>query len=175
MTSKTTQEFNILPLDPSYHGYISERINEWWGGRSVQDMLPVLFFNHFASTSLMATIEQATEEPVEAISKPRIIGFLAGFHSPTIEGCAYIHFVGVDPEFRSAGVGKQMYEQFFVNALQAGCTQVRCITSPVNTGSVAFHTRMGFESELTDDAGTPMAKTDYDGPGKHRISFVKYL
>lgn len=169
MTSNTTLEFNILPLNPSYHGYVSKRLDQWWNGRSVQDMLPVLFFNHFASTSLMAI------DPADSSEEEKIIGFLAGFHSPSVEGCAYIHFVGVDPEYRGTGVGKQMYEKFFSNAKASGYNQVRCITSPVNTGSIAFHTRMGFESELKDASGNPMAKPDYDGPGKDRISFVKYL
>ena len=57
-----------------------------------------------------------------------------------------------------------------------GCTRVRAITSPVNTGSVAFHRRMGFRLEPGDVQvdGIPVA-TGYDGPGQDRVRFVRDL
>jgi RimJ/RimL family protein N-acetyltransferase len=49
----------------------------------------------------------------------------------------------------------------------AGRTVVRCVTSPVNERSVAFHEAMGFEV----DRVVP----DYDGPGEDRVLLVKRL
>lgn len=44
---------------------------------------------------------------------------------------------------------------------------MRCVTSPVNQGSVAFHKALGFEVEKLAE--------DYDGPGEDRVLFVKRL
>jgi hypothetical protein len=50
---------------------------------------------------------------------------------------------------------------------------VRAVTSPVNTGSVAFHRRMGFRLEPGDaQAGDIPVATGYDGPGQDRVRFV---
>ena len=50
------------------------------------------------------------------------------------------------------------------------------MTSPVNTGSVAFHRRMGFRLEPGDaEVGDIPVATGYDGPGQDRVRFVKDL
>ena len=53
---------------------------------------------------------------------------------------------------------------------------MRAVTSPVNTGSVAFHRRMGFRLEPGDVQvnGIPVA-AGYDGPGQDRVRFVRDL
>lgn len=128
------------------------------------DMLPRLFFLYFRDTSF------AVEE------QGRIVGFLVGFISQSFPDQAYIHFVGIHPDFRKQGLGLQLYERFFKVARERGCTSVRCVTSPVNTESIAFHTRMGFEIEHVtgDHQGVPCT-IDYDGNGQHRVLFVRSL
>ena len=44
---------------------------------------------------------------------------------------------------------------------------MRCVTSPVNEESVAFHEALGFEVERVAQ--------DYDGPGEDRVLFAKRL
>jgi predicted GNAT superfamily acetyltransferase len=44
---------------------------------------------------------------------------------------------------------------------------VRCVTSPANEGSVAFHTALGFTANRVAE--------DYDGPGEDRVLLVKQL
>jgi hypothetical protein len=42
--------------------------------------------------------------------------------------------------------------------------------------SIAFHAAMGFEVEPgTEGTGAVLAKADYDGPGVHRVAFVRPL
>ncbi|MBM4075375.1 MAG: GNAT family N-acetyltransferase [Planctomycetes bacterium] len=138
-------------------------VDSWWG-RPMAAMLPRLFFNYFGSTSLIA--EQDGER----------IGFLVGFMPPAPSTHAYIHFVGVDPDSRQAGVGRALYEAFFDLARSANRTKVCCVTSPVNQRSIAFHCAMGFDmkpSQTTID-GLPY-HPDYDGPGEDRVVFVKPL
>ena len=132
------------------------RINVWWGGREMAPMLPKLFFIHFEGTSFVA--EDADGE---------LLGFVCGFLSQAAEDEAYIHFVGVTPEDRGEGLGRALYERFFDEVRENGRSVVRCVTSPLNRGSVAFHEALGFESERV--------VPDYDGPGEDRVLLVKRL
>lgn len=134
--------------------------NDWWGGRPIADILLRVFFEHFQPTSFVLEQDGA------------IVGFLIGFLSQTTRGQAYIHAVGIDPQRRGQGLGRQLYEHFFAVARHLGCTEVLCITSPVNKGSIAFHTQMGFEM-LPGDAyldGVPVT-TNYDAHGGARVLF----
>lgn len=141
-------------------------INDWWGGRQIADMLPRLFFAHFGDTSFI----------VEDADTQERAGFLIGFVSQSQPGEAYIHFVGVHPDYRRQGVGEQMYAAFFEVVAARGCTRVHTVTSPVNKGSIAFHQRMGFDVEPGDGEidGVAVA-TNYDGRGHDRVRFVKRL
>jgi predicted GNAT superfamily acetyltransferase len=129
-------------------------VDEWWGGRELRPLLPRLFLDHFHDTSLVAEMDGD------------LTGFLVGFLSPARADEAYIHFVGVRPDLRGSGLGRRLYERFFTLARAAGRGTVRCVTSPVNEGSVAFHRRLGFSDELVGD---------YDGPGTDRIAFSRSL
>ncbi|KRD91785.1 hypothetical protein ASE51_14770 [Bacillus sp. Root147] len=130
---------------------ISPLINDWWNGRQMSDLLPKLFFDHFKNTSFI--VEEEGE----------IIGFLIGFLSQSYLNEAYIHFVGIHPEYRRKGIGKQLYNQFFDAIKQNDRNIVRCVTSPVNKASIAYHTKMGFEIEQGNKAN------------QDKVLFVKYL
>jgi ribosomal protein S18 acetylase RimI-like enzyme len=94
-----------------------------------------------------------------------IEGFLCGFRSQTFPDEAYIHFVGVAPEKRGDGLGRELYERFFASVAPRGV--VRAVTSPVNERSVAFHRALGFEVERVDE--------NYDGRGESRVLLRKLL
>jgi ribosomal protein S18 acetylase RimI-like enzyme len=145
----------IRHAEPADHARVAPHLDEWWGGRPMRAMLPRLFFEHFRETSFVA------EDDGE------VVGFLCGFLSQTWPDQAYVHFVGVRPDRRGDGLGRQLYEQFFSAAREAGRSVVRCVTAPVNEGSVAFHTRLGFEVE----AEVP----NYDGAGEPRVLLRKEL
>lgn len=139
-------------------------LDEWWGGRPMSHLLPRLFFQHFQDTSFIVTQDR------------RLIGFLIGFVSQSRTNEAYIHFVGVHPQFRKDGVARHLYNLFFKAVRERGCNLVRCITSPVNKGSIAFHTNMGFTIEPGDSVedGIPV-HVDYDAVGASRVLFVKAI
>ncbi|MGG1572080.1 GNAT family N-acetyltransferase [Fictibacillus sp. NRS-1165] len=71
----------------------------------------------------------------------KVIGFIVGFLSHTRQTEAYIHFVGIHPSCRKQDLGKQIYQQFIQAVTQKGCKIIRCVTSPVNKGSIAFHAK----------------------------------
>ncbi|QNG61598.1 GNAT family N-acetyltransferase [Bacillus sp. PAMC26568] len=151
-------------IEPSDYYKISPLLNDWWGGRNMTNMLPKLFFDHFNDTSLAAEKDE------------RMIGFLIGFLSQSHPEEAYIHFVGVHPQYRNNKVGHRLYSEFFKIVKQNGCHTVRCVTSPVNTGSINFHTRMGFSIESGDKTINGINVTsNYDGMNQDRVLFVKEL
>ena len=154
----------IRHAEPSDYPSIIAVVNEWWGGRSMANMLPKLFFVHFRQTSFVAE------------HGGNVVGFLVGFISQTFSNEAYIHFAGVHPGFRKKGLGRALYERFLDGVKKEGCGVVRCVTSPVNKGSVSFHRRMGFAMEPTKRSieGIPVAE-DYDGKGEDRVLFYKRL
>lgn len=158
------EDIHIRHMEPSDYPYIIFVVNEWWGGRNMADMLPKLFFVHFRQTSFVA--EQGGS----------IVGFLIGFVSQTFDNEAYIHFAGVHPGFRQKGLGRLLYERFFDAVKERGRNVVRCVTSPVNKGSVSFHLGMGFSMEPgnKDIGGIPVAE-NYDGRGGDRVRFYKML
>jgi ribosomal protein S18 acetylase RimI-like enzyme len=143
----------IRHAEPADHAPVVAVLDEWWGGRRMAPLLPKLFFVHFRDTSFVADDDGA------------LAGFLCGFRSQTHADEAYVHFVGVDPGRRASGLGRALYERFF-EAVRPRSV-VRAITSPVNTGSIAFHRSLGFEVERVEE--------DYDGRGEPRVLFVKRL
>lgn len=132
------------------HARIMEVIDDWWGGRSMAAMLPRLFVDHFAGTSYVVDAEDGS-----------LAGFIIAFASPEDATTAYVHFVGVKPALRGSGMGRELYARVSRDAREAGRTRLAAVTSPVNTGSLAFHTAMGFQV----GAVVP----DYDGPGEDRV------
>ena len=154
----------VRHLRPSDHAAVLTVIDDWWGGRRMADMLPRLFFEHFTDTSF------AVERDGQ------LAGFLVGFLSQSRPAEAYIHFVGVHPGERGTGLGRRLYEMFFDVVSARGRTVVHAVTARVNTGSVAFHRRMGFEVEPgSAGPGDAPVAAGYDGPGQDRVRFTKYL
>jgi ribosomal protein S18 acetylase RimI-like enzyme len=132
----------------------------WWDGRDLRPLLPKIFFEHFRRTS------QVVEHEDE------LIGFLVGFHCPDHDEEAYLHFVGVDPAWRRSGLASDLYRRFFALARANGRTVVRAVTGPVNTGSIVFHTSLGFAILSGDEEVDGLRVTVDHGPqGDHVVRF----
>jgi len=129
-------------------------LDDWWG-RPVRQALPRLFLDHFHATSFVAERDGD------------LAGFLIGFMSPSLPGAAYIHFVGVHPHFRGNGLARVLYQRFFELAAADGRRVVSAVTAPRNTGSIAFHTAMGFT--VTEPI------PGYDGPSSGKVLFERRL
>ena len=166
------ESFAIRHPTADDHPRVLAVMDEWWndlGGKegSVQRalLLPRLFFQHFSDSSYL--VER---------SEGALVAFLVGFVSPAQPDVAYIHFVGVDPSIRRTGIAASLYQRFFDMAVGRGARLARCITSPANTTSIAFHTGLGFVVDPSDTAigGVPVQR-DYDGPGLDRVTFTRRL
>jgi GNAT superfamily N-acetyltransferase len=166
-TSKKGAPLNpptIRHAEPSDYSLIIASVDDWWGGRHMADMLPKLFFVHFRNTSFVAEHDG------------KMVGFVVGFQSQTFPEEAYIHFVGVDPNLRKHGLASALYERFFAAVTALGCRTVRCVTAPINKGSIAFHRRQGFHIEGRAETldGISFAE-NYDGTGEDRVLFFMTL
>jgi len=163
-------------VNESDHARVMDVMVEWWGratreGRDIRGLLPRLFFQHFNDTSFIVEKPALSDPEPRSVSKGEgdsaLVAFLIGFISQSEPRAAYIHFAGVHPEHRRAGLGRALYERFFELARARGAREVLSLTAPANTGSIAFHARLGFV------ASEPIR--DYDGPGDDRITFRRDL
>ncbi|MFN8168682.1 MAG: GNAT family N-acetyltransferase [Candidatus Nanopelagicales bacterium] len=142
------------------HPRIVEVVDAWWGGRRMSALLPSLFLEHFAGTSYVAETEDGG-----------LAGFLVGFVSQDRPDEAYVHFVGVRPDVRGEQLGRRLHDTFAAAVAARGVRRVRCVTSTVNTASVAFHTSIGFVVEGQD---APVAADGVDDTAGH-VRMVREL
>jgi GNAT superfamily N-acetyltransferase len=158
----------ILQLTEEDFPHISENLDAWWGGRNMATMLPKLWFKDFASTSFV--IRGDGSQP---------IAFLVGYISQTDKTKAYAHFIGVDPEYRTDGLGRLLYEAFATKTLGLGANRIEAVTSPINASSLRFHESLGFMAiENSGDLVSPtqaLGHKDFDGIGEDRVLLVKPL
>jgi ribosomal protein S18 acetylase RimI-like enzyme len=152
------------PTEADYRPIV-DRVDEWWGGRRMRQLLPRLWLLHFTATSWIAEGRDG-----------RIEGFLVGFVSPDDPAVAYVHMIGTDPNRRRTGLGRALYDQFIADVAERGVTRVRAITWPGNRTSVAFHQALGFRP--LDGPGSQrlygtVAFADYDGDGEDRVVFER--
>lgn len=148
-----TSRMRIRDITKSDFDYIVSVLDRWWGGPSSERAHPIFFY-------------ELGEQALIAEEDGDVVGFLLGFVAPTRPPSAYVHLVGIHPEHRRRGVGKQLYDAFEERARDAGATRVKAITTVGNDGSVRFHEALGFR--VHDEP-------DYAGPGRSRVVFEKDL
>ena len=91
-----------------------------------------LFLDHFHHSSLV----------IDGPDGP--VAFLVGILSPADQRRAYIHFAGVAPQARHAGLARRLYEEFFALARADGRRVVSAVTAPGNAGPLSpFTSRWG--------------------------------
>jgi ribosomal protein S18 acetylase RimI-like enzyme len=125
----------------------------FWGERDLRFLHQRVFVQEFGDTCLVARGPGG-----------RIEGYLIGFTTPGRTG--YIHAVAVRDEARGAGCGTALYQAFAAAAAERGATRLKAITNLINTGSVAYHRRLGFRVEQVDD---------YDGAGAAMMVMTRPL
>jgi GNAT superfamily N-acetyltransferase len=142
---------------------VVEVIDHWWGG-PISTFAHPIFFYELGEEALV--IEQGSET----------IGFLLGFIVPRVDPpsatasdtgrTGYVHLVGIHPDYRRRGVGRQLYDRFVDACRAARCLRMKAITTPGNEGSIRFHVALGWNMQDVED---------YAGPGRRRIVFTKPL
>ena len=120
----------------------------FWDDRDVGHLHHPVWFRQLGATALAARDETGA-----------LIGYLLG--APTPHG-GYAHVVATLPAVRGQGAGRALYARFAAAITSDAPATVEAITMPTNTGSIAFHRRLGFTAELVED---------YAGPGEDRVHF----
>ncbi|MEZ4340353.1 MAG: GNAT family N-acetyltransferase [Sandaracinaceae bacterium] len=143
----------IRGITKSDYDYIVSVLDRWWGGPSSERAHPV-FFYELGSHALIA------EEDGE------VVGFLLGLVTDEAPRVAYVHLVGIHPDHRRLGVGKELYVRFTERARASGAATMKAITTVGNEGSLRFHEALGFEAREDED---------YAGRGRSRVVFTKDL
>ncbi len=148
------------PVEADHPGLVRQ-MNEWWGGRKLQQLFPRLWLQHFTGTSWLA--EDGDGRPV---------GFLVGFVSPDRPDEAYVHLIGTSPNHRRMGIGRELYRHFFHDATAHGARRVTAVTWPGNRASLLFHRALGFatsEAPGTKNLYGSSAFPDYDADREDRV------
>lgn len=135
------------------YDYIVSVLDRWWGGPSTERAHPV-FFYELGDQALIAEDDE------------QVVGFLLGFIAPTHPPTGYVHLVGIHPDHRRRGVGKDLYKQFIDRCRAHGARRLKAITTMGNETSSRFHRALGFE--MREEA-------DYAGAGRARLVFTKEL
>ena len=128
-------------------------IDRWWDGPSGTRVHPMFFY-------------ELGDQALIAEEDGQMVGFLVGFLASTEPPTGYVHLVGIHPDYRRQGVGKELYRQFTERCRLAGAGRLKAITSVGNDGSVRFHEALGFAIRT---------EPDYAGPGRARLVFTKEL
>ncbi|WP_405551532.1 GNAT family N-acetyltransferase [Streptomyces sp. NBC_01171] len=126
--------------------------HRYWGERDLRSLHLLALVQEFGETCLIARAEDG------------IHGYIIGFVTPAATG--YVHLVATRDDARGTGLGRRLYRAFADVAHRQGARRLKAITSLGNTGSIAFHRRLGFDVKTVDD---------YNGPGQAMVVFHRVL
>src|SRR6266540_5095970 len=135
---------------------------EFWDGRDTRHLHHPLFIHEFGSSALVIR------------RGPQVVAYLFGFVSQT-QPVGYVHTVAVRASARRRRFARHLFGHFVQFARAQGCRHVKAITTPSNSGSIAFHKSLGMEllGEPNTD-GIPIVP-DYAGRGASRVVFWKSI
>jgi ribosomal protein S18 acetylase RimI-like enzyme len=138
-------------------------ISEFWGSDRTLHLHQPYLIHEFGNTAFVIR------------DKGRVIAYLFGFFSQR-EDIAYIHLIGVREKYQRHGLGKMLYDNFIEIAKSRNIHKIKAITKPINTKSIAFHTKqigMTMLGEPNMD-GINVIK-DYSGINSDRVVFIKEI
>lgn len=142
----------IEPADVADFRQVLADHPRYWGVRDLRSLHLLALVQEFGSTCLVARAEDG------------IRGYLFGFVTPS--GTGYVHLIATRDDARGTGLGRGLYGAFAGAARREGAVRLKAITSVGNTGSIAFHRRLGFDTRVV---------ADYNGPGQDMVVFRRDL
>lgn len=155
------------PTETDYRA-VAKAMETWWDERRPGELLPRLWFRHFAGTSWVA----------EDGGGGRVVGILAGFLSPGDPSTAVVQAVAVDPARRRRGVGRTLVERFVGDARGAGAARVEALSWPGNRRAIRFLAALDFEPESGPQTRPLFGTSAYEGydfDTEDRARFVREL
>lgn len=132
---------------PALLSEVIQEMSAFWGERDMRSLHHPIWLRQFAEDAFMVREDD------------QLVGYLLGVTRAPI---GYVHLVATRSDRRNLGMGRRLYDAFKAHARERGACEVQAITTTGNTGSIAFHGRLGFTAEVMDD---------YAGPGQPRMLF----
>lgn len=152
MIAAMTPRPRIAPATPTdFHQVLADH-HRYWGERDLRALHLLALVQEFGETCLVARAEDGVH------------GYVFGFVTPA--GTGYVHLIATRDDARGTGLGRRLYTAFADAARRQGALRLKAITSPGNTGSIAFHRGLGFDARTVDD---------YDGLGRAMVVFQRAL
>jgi ribosomal protein S18 acetylase RimI-like enzyme len=149
------------------HASVIRVIEHWFGERRARPLASLSWFRHFTGTSWIAESEGG-----------RLLGFLIGYRSPDDVRRAVVHLVGVDPNHRRRGLGRDLVDRFVADVGATGVRTIEAVSPPDARGAIAFHRALGFRPDDGPGTmrlyGTP-ATPDLEGDGEDRVLLIREL
>lgn len=143
----------LRPEDgPSVFKEILDDLPSFWGERDMRIQHQPVWLRQFASDAVIVR-----EGGI-------LLGYLLG--AVTTHELAYVQLIATRLDQRGRGLGRLLYDTFLSDARRRGARRVEAITATTNTGSIAFHQRLGFSADVVPD---------YAGPGQARILLSRSL
>jgi len=144
------------------YAQILDDLAEFWDGRDVRHLHHPFLIHEFGDSAFV--IRDGSQ----------VAAYLFGFISQT-EPVGYVHLVAVRATARRRKLAQRLYSHFAEFARQRGCKSIKAITTPTNSGSIAFHKSLGMQLLGQSNAdGVPVVR-DYAGRGGPRVVFWKSI
>ena len=144
----------------SDYAAILEELAEFWDGRDTRHLHHPFLIHEFGNSAFVVR------------SGPRIVAYLFGFISQA-EPVGYVHAVAVRASARRQHLARQLFDHFVEFARRHGCRHIKAITTPSNSGSIAFHKSLGMRLLGEPNADGIPVVSDYAGRGAARVVFWK--
>jgi ribosomal protein S18 acetylase RimI-like enzyme len=125
---------------------------EFWDGRDLRALHSAVWFRQFGGRALLA------------MDGTVVAGYLCG--TVTADRLGYVHLVAVRRPYRGRGIARDLWARFTEEARRLGAERLEAVTSPGNSGSIAFHTRLGMSAEEIEN---------YAGNGRSTVLFRRDL
>jgi GNAT superfamily N-acetyltransferase len=137
---------------------ILDALPEFWDGRDTRHLHHPMLIKEFGNSAFVIRDGGV------------VVAYLFGLMSQT-EPVGYLHLIAVRASARRRRLGQALFSHFVEFARGHGCRHIKAITTPANTGSIAFHKSLGMELLGEPNAeGVPVVP-DYAGRDEPRVVF----
>ena len=141
---------------------ILDDLDEFWDGRDVRALHHPFLVHEFGNSAFVIR------------DGSRVVAYLFGFISQT-EPVGYVHLIAVHASARRRRLAQRLYSHFVEFARQRGCKHIKAITTPTNSGSIAFHKSLGMRLLGQPNSDDVPVMLDYAGRDMPRIVFWKTI
>jgi ribosomal protein S18 acetylase RimI-like enzyme len=153
---------DISTCTPQDYHQILDELSDFWDGRQVRHLHHPMLIHEFGNSAFVIRDGAV------------VAAYLFGLMSQ-VEPVGYVHLIAVRASARRRGLGERLFGHFVEYARQQGRRHIKAITSPENSGSIAFHKSLGMELLGAPNAeGIPVVR-DYAGRAEPRIVFWKSI